>query len=375
MVLKAGVEGEGLEQQKYAAKLVELYPNDERAQAALGNVYFGQQMFEKAVSAYEKAKSLNPDFSPVYNQLGYSYRALNEFEKAETTFEKYIELIPDDPNPYDSYAELLLKMGKYDESIDQYKKALSKDPNFAASHLGIATNLNLKGDFDKARKQLETLLGMAQNDGQRRAAHFAMAVSYVYQGDMQSAIAEIETNLGLAKAGNDAAALSGDHLNLGNILLETGQLEKAAEHYDKSTEIILQSDFSQEVKENTKLNALYADAVVAAKMGNFDKAHQLTKDFKSRATENGSPFVIRQAHEAAGIVALEAKEFDAAINELDSASQQNPYNLFRLAQAYSGKGETDKAKSFCKKAATFNAVNSMNQAFVQQQAQSMLASM
>ena len=35
----------------------------------------------------------------------------------------HIELIPNDPNPYDSYAELLLKLGKFDQSIENYKKA------------------------------------------------------------------------------------------------------------------------------------------------------------------------------------------------------------------------------------------------------------
>ena len=50
--------------------------------------------------------------------LGYAYRQEGDYANAEQAFKKYIELIPNDPNPYDSYAELLLKMGKFDESID-----------------------------------------------------------------------------------------------------------------------------------------------------------------------------------------------------------------------------------------------------------------
>ena len=38
------------------------------------------------------------------------------YADAEKAFQKYIELIPKDPNPYDSYAELLLKMGRFDDS-------------------------------------------------------------------------------------------------------------------------------------------------------------------------------------------------------------------------------------------------------------------
>ena len=46
------------------------------------------------------------------------------YANAEKAFQKYIELIPKDPNPYDSYAELLLKMGRFEDSIAQYRKAL-----------------------------------------------------------------------------------------------------------------------------------------------------------------------------------------------------------------------------------------------------------
>ena len=64
-----------------------------------------------------KATAINPSFSTPYNQLGYAYRFLEKFPEAEDAFKKYTQLIPDDPNPYDSYAELLMKMGRFDESI------------------------------------------------------------------------------------------------------------------------------------------------------------------------------------------------------------------------------------------------------------------
>ena len=105
--------------------------------------------------------------------LGYSERNLSNYAEAENAFKKYIELIPDDPNPYDSYAELLMKEGKYEESIVQYRKALSIDPNFVASFLGISTNDNYLGKYEDARKELQTLYDKARNDGEKRAALFA----------------------------------------------------------------------------------------------------------------------------------------------------------------------------------------------------------
>ena len=126
------------------------YPNDERAQFGLANFYFGQQDYMQAVEHYKKATELAPNFSPAYNVLGYSYKQQGDYANAEQAFKKYIELIPNDPNPYDSYAELLLKMGRFDDSITQYHKALSVDPHFAASHFGMAGDLHLFGQTGRS---------------------------------------------------------------------------------------------------------------------------------------------------------------------------------------------------------------------------------
>jgi len=114
---QAGVNADPMKQKEYYQKLVAAYPDDERAHNLLAGYYFGQQEYALAIDEYNKATKINPDFSQPYNQLGYANRFLEKYTDAENAFKKYIELIPDDPNPYDSYAELLLKIGKYDESI------------------------------------------------------------------------------------------------------------------------------------------------------------------------------------------------------------------------------------------------------------------
>lgn len=111
-------------QKEILDKLVAAYPNDERAHFTLGGYYFGQQDFAQAITHYKRATELAPDYSTAFNILGYAYRQNEQYTDAENAFKKYIELIPNDPNPYDSYAELLLKMGRFDEAITQYNKAL-----------------------------------------------------------------------------------------------------------------------------------------------------------------------------------------------------------------------------------------------------------
>jgi tetratricopeptide (TPR) repeat protein len=100
--LEAGVNSDPEGQVRLYAKLVELYPGDERAVTLLGNVYFGRQNYPTAIQYLSRATDIAPDFTQPYNQLGYAYRFEGKYPEAEKTFKKYIELLPGDPNPYDS---------------------------------------------------------------------------------------------------------------------------------------------------------------------------------------------------------------------------------------------------------------------------------
>jgi tetratricopeptide (TPR) repeat protein len=84
-------------------------------------------------------------YSTAFNILGYAYRQDGNYNDAEAAFKKYIELIPNDPNPYDSYAELLLKMGRFDEAITQYKKALAIDSQLPELPLWNRGSVDLSG--------------------------------------------------------------------------------------------------------------------------------------------------------------------------------------------------------------------------------------
>ena len=110
-----------------------------------------------------KATSINPSFSQPYNQLGYAYRFLEKFDDAEKAFKKYTELIPGDPNPYDSYAELLMKVGRFDESITMYDKALrsirTSSPRTSAS---ATTTWRWASPIRRARRSRRSLRSRAR---------------------------------------------------------------------------------------------------------------------------------------------------------------------------------------------------------------------
>jgi tetratricopeptide (TPR) repeat protein len=365
---EAGANGNAAKQRESLDQLVAAYPNDERAHFNLGGYYFGQQDMPQAIEHYKKATELNPNYSGAFNILGYAYRQNVDYRNAEEAFKKYIELIPGDPNPYDSYAELLLKMGRFDESITQYRKALAIDANFINSHQGIAAALMYQGKPDDAAAELQKITDKARSDAERRTALFGLTVVDVDSGKMDEALAEVDKQYTLGEKTNDVAGMTGDLQLKGNIMLEMGKPDEAKALFERGLKMTEASSLSQEIKDNAKLFHHYNLTRVALAKKDLTGAKTEAEAFRKGTEGLKNPFQTKQAHELLGMIALEAKDYDAAIAELLQANQQNPYDLYRLCQAYQGKGDAGKAKESCTKAATFNSLPQLNLAFIRMKA-------
>ena len=261
--LEAGLKNDPAGVLRHYTELVTRYPTDERAQTLLANTYFGRQEYQNAIDHFVKATEINAAFSQPYNQMGYAYRFLEKYGEAEAAFKKYIELIPGDPNPYDSYAELLMKMGRFDESIAMYNKALAIDANFVASYIGIGNDQLFKGQPAAARETFAKIAKVARNTGEKRTAHFWTAASYVHEGATDKALAEIEANYALSGAEEDRGTQSGDLNLMGDILREAGRIDEALVKYGKAVEVSEAARVPAEAKAATRRNYLFEQARAA----------------------------------------------------------------------------------------------------------------
>lgn len=365
---EAGANGNPVKQKEYFEQLVAAYPNDERANFVLAGYYFGQQDFAKAIQYYKKATDVAPNFSPAYNLLGYAYRQNGDYPNAEAAFKKYIELIPNDPNPYDSYAELLLKMGKFDDSIAQYRKALSIDQNFINAHQGIGMALLYKGNTDEAAAEIQKITDKARSDAERRTALFALTVLDVDSGKWDQALADVDKQYALGEKTGDVPGMTGDLQLKGNILLEMGKYDEAKAQYERGLKMTEDSALSQVIKENARLFHHYNLARVALGKKDLATAKTEAEAFRKGTDAKNNPAQTKQAHQLMGMIALEEKNTDKAVSELQQANQQNPYDLYRLCQAYQAKGDANQAKDFCRKAAEFNSLPAIQYAFIRRKA-------
>ena len=364
LAANAGSSGNTPKQREYLEQLASVYPQDERAHFVLGAFLFGQQDPRAAIEHFKKANELAPDYSAPYNQMGYAYRQVGDYDNAEKAFQKYIQLIPNDPNPYDSYGELLLKMGRFDDSIVQYRKALAIDPHFLPSHLGISADLMYSGKTAEAAAEIKHIAEKARNDGEQRTGMFALTSLAVYTGRVDEALASLNKQYALGEKSADTLGMVGDLQARATVLTEMGKAAEAQAALDKALKLAQSSTLPDAIKANIALFHHSGSARVALARKDVTAAKTEAAEYSKTALSSGNSFQVKQAHELAGMIALQEKNWDTAISELEQASQQNAYNHYRMCLAYQGKGDMAKAAEHCGVAAHFNPLPELNFSFI-----------
>jgi tetratricopeptide (TPR) repeat protein len=370
--LIAGAENDQEMQFEYLVALMSMYPRDERTHMQVANYFTGQQNFADAIKHYGHATAINPGFSAAYNALGYAYRNNENLPEARKAFARYVALIPDEANPYDSYAELLLEMGEYEESIDNYRKAIEINPNFLSAYAGITIAESLQGNAEAAQAAAAEMLAAARNSGQRQAAMFRAVTSHLFAGSLDAALAVSEERLAVAEAAGNHTAMGGIHEYMGDIVVVTGDSAGALAHYASALAHRQQSNLNDANKAQAERAYLFKAAVAAMVTGDHDTLASRAADYTAAVEEAGSAFERLRIPELAGYVAAVNEDYASSAAELAQANQLNPIVLYWSAMANAGIGNTEQARDLASRAAYRN-VLSPNLPFFRQQALQLLA--
>jgi tetratricopeptide (TPR) repeat protein len=353
-------------------ELVALYPGDERVHMLLGNYFNGQQDFATAAEHFGHATQINSEFAGAYNSLGYAQRSLEDFEGAKASFAKYVELLPDESNPYDSYAELLMEMGDYDASIENYRKALDIDPYFAASYAGITINESLKGNADLAQEAADQMLAAARNFGERQGAMFRSVTSHLFAGDIEAAMEVCNVMLAEAEVAGNKAAMGGIHEYMGDIMLVQGDAASGEEHYNAALDNRLAAGFNEANKAQAERTHMFKTAIAAMIADDAEAAASRAAEYSAAAEMNGTAFEKRRIHELAGYLAMNDEDFQSAVQHFDQANQLDPILLYWSASANAELGNTERAIDLATRAANRNTLSG-NLPFFREDAQELLA--
>jgi TolB-like protein/DNA-binding winged helix-turn-helix (wHTH) protein len=121
---------------------------------------FGFRPAERAIpqarESVNRALQLDPNASPAYTSLALiQFLIDHDWTEAEKSLNRAIELNPNNAGAYHRYAYFLMRLGKFDESLQKSEKALELNPlsNIVQSNIGMTYLLARR--YSEAISQLE----------------------------------------------------------------------------------------------------------------------------------------------------------------------------------------------------------------------------
>ncbi len=224
-------------------------------------------------------------------------------------FNKAIMLAPNDARPYIKLGDVHVAVGKINQGIDYYEKAIKIDPSskdaqtslingwlaairiapyLANNHVGLGTAYQLRGDFMQAERSFRRALeidpnsllaqrglGSLQEDRIRTQVNLFLdrAVASQKQGDFDQSLANYIKALNLEPTNPDI------HYNIGTAFQAKGDTARAEKAYRKAIE--LKADHVEAKQALLSLQAdakealvaqAFAEAVKFQKAGNYAEA-------------------------------------------------------------------------------------------------------
>lgn len=103
-------------------------PSNWSVYKSLGNFLYRTGRYSEAIPLYQHVLELDPDNASGYNNLGVAYFMLGQFDQAVETWD---HIIYDSPtrSVIQNYANSLFYLGKYEQSVQMYEKALETGEN------------------------------------------------------------------------------------------------------------------------------------------------------------------------------------------------------------------------------------------------------
>lgn len=117
-------------------------PDNREAWVHLGNYYFDNHKFDKAINAYTKALELNPNDVNVLTDLGVMYRRSGDPRKAIASFDKAIALAGDHPTPrFNKGIVLLNDLNDVEGALQAWEELVKQHPDATAPNGKLVTEV------------------------------------------------------------------------------------------------------------------------------------------------------------------------------------------------------------------------------------------
>jgi len=169
-----------------------------------------------------------PNSVNLYNILGAANQKLGKSEEAIEAYTKALSIKPDFAEAYNNMGSTLQDQGKLDDAIEAYTKALSIKPDYADACYNMGNTLQDQGKLDEAIEAYTKALSIKPDYAD---ACYNMGNALQDQGKLDEALEAYSKALSIKPDFAEA------YNNMGNTLQDQGKLDEAIEAYTKALSI------------------------------------------------------------------------------------------------------------------------------------------
>jgi len=183
--------------------------------------------FEQAERACHRGLTLDAGAGDVYVSLGNLYRLSGQYDKAVTEFETAISLNNRNVDAYEGLADTYLRQNRLDEAENAYQQVIDIQPGYWRGHIVMGKFL-----FDAGRVQeaIESFIYVVNVTPDNATAHLNLGAAYYMLGDFENAAAAWRKSIEL----NPRASA---YMNLGTSYFFLGRFDDAAKMYRQASEL------------------------------------------------------------------------------------------------------------------------------------------
>lgn len=124
--------------------------NDPEITYLTGICHREQGDLEKAVNAFNRALTLNPDYAPAHYGLGLSHIRQGDAEAAVVDFSRAVRLNPARPDFQNNLGYAYMEQDRLDLAEDHFRKSLALEPDYRLAQNNLAVCRFLKGEETEA---------------------------------------------------------------------------------------------------------------------------------------------------------------------------------------------------------------------------------
>jgi len=339
----------GPENREIALKIVAADPD-----FAMGHYYLSATSpGQAAVDAYEKSRELAAGASEGERQFieAMSHVIANQganFQDSIPPLEELAKAYSKQRLLFVILGQLYNGTGEGDKARVAFERAKEIGPYSLRVESFLAGDELLQGRYAKAREAYAAIEKQLPEGSVPFTIRFGTTFSHLYEGKTDAAIESLTRYLEQYRASgsNQQFPEVFIHNAIARINLEAGRLEAAMKAYERGYESVPGSSLPEDQKQTWLGRLRHGRCRVLAKQGEHEKAWQEAEAVRQMIVDGGEPAeqFWPAYHYLAGYVLLEAGKYEKAVEHLEQANQQDPFQKLLLARAHEKLGHDGDAK-------------------------------